>query len=120
MNGERGNGRIGVFVWIALAVGAIYVGVQTIPTRIAVLELHDYCDEQTMYAASSSRYTKSDLIKNVLNKADDLDIPLTREQIEYETEPRSIELHVKHSVTIDLAVYQWTWSYDKTFEHLRL
>lgn len=120
MRSERGEGRIGVLVWLALAGAAIYVGIQAIPTRIAVLELHDYCDEQTMYAASSHRYSKEELIKNVLNKAEDLDIPLKREQIEYDAQPRRLELHLKHEITIDLSVYQWTWKYDKTFEHLRL
>jgi len=116
---ERGGGRLGVFIWLVLMAAAIFVATKTIPRRIAVLEFHDYCDEQTQYAAASSKYGEDELLKNVFQKAKELEIPLDPKKVQYNRRKNEIMLHLAHEVEVDLQFYNWVWKYDRTFEHVR-
>jgi len=120
LRGQRGEGRLGMFVFLALLAGGIFIGTRAIPVRIAVLQLHDYIDEQSRMAAASSRPDKARVIKNILERAKELEIPLDPKKLEYKRSSGSVIIKVKHRITIDLAVYEWTWSYDEEFEHMRI
>lgn len=119
MRSERGAGRIGVFIWLVLMAIGIFIAARTIPMRLNVLEFHDYVDEQTRYAAASRNFTESELRQNILNKARELEVPIEPKRLTYERKKNEISVRVQHSVTIDLELYEWTWKYDRKFEHIR-
>jgi len=116
---QRGAGKVGIFVWLAIAVLGVFVGFRTIPVRVAVLQFHDFCDEQTRFAAASNRFGEKELIRDVLNKADELEVPIKKEHVKFERKKNLVRLHVEHELTVDLELYQWLWAYDETFEHIR-
>ncbi|RMG48727.1 MAG: hypothetical protein D6718_01425 [Acidobacteria bacterium] len=120
MRTERGSGRLGLFIWILMMAAGIFVASRTIPVRIAVMKLHDFADEQTRYVAVTHRGGEQRLIKEVLDKAHELGIPLERKQLRFENLKNVVRLHMTHDVSIDLEFYTWTWHYDKTFEHIKL
>jgi hypothetical protein len=116
---ERGAGRIGVFIWLVLMAIAIFIAARTIPVRLHVLEFHDYVDEQTRYAAASRNLTENEVRLSILEKARELELPLDPKQLRYDKKKNEIIVRVKHAVTVDLEVYEWTWAYDRQFEHVR-
>ncbi len=119
MRNERGGGRLGVFIWIVIMALAIFVATKTIPRRIAVLEFHDYCDEQTQYAAASSRVGEEQVRNNVMQKARELEIPIESKKLKFEAFKNEVKLHLSHEVEVDLKFYNWVWKYDRTWEHIR-
>ncbi len=119
MRSERGSGRLGVFIWLILVAIGIFIAARTIPVRLHVLEFHDYVDEQTRYAAASRNFTEQELRQNILNKARELDVPIDPKKLKYDKKKNEIIVRVSHSVTIDLEFYEWTWAYDRQFEHIR-
>jgi hypothetical protein len=119
VNNERGSGRIGVFVWLLLISAGLFVAYKTIPTRLAIIEFHDYCDEQTRYAAASRNFSEEELRKNILEKAQELHLSIDPKHVKYKKRKNEIIVNIKHDVTIDLYVKQWPWEYDETFKHIR-
>ncbi|MBP7148048.1 MAG: hypothetical protein KBD01_10915 [Acidobacteria bacterium] len=120
MSDERGAGRIGVLIWTAIMALGLFVGFRAIPVRMAVLQLHDYADERVQFAAASTHFSQEKVIKEVLDKAHELQIPLDKKQIKLEVRPAEVRLRMQHRVEVDLKFYLWVWEYDKTFEHMRL
>ena len=119
MKNQRGSGRIGVFIWLVLIVAGIFVATRTIPKRINVLSFHDYCEEQTRFAAASRNYTENQLRKDVLGKAKELEIPINPKKIGYLKRKNEIVLTIEHEVTFDVEVYEWSKHYKKKFQHVR-
>ena len=120
MSDERGAGRIGVLIWTVIMAVGLFVGFRAIPVRMAVLQLHDFADERTQFAAASTRFSQEQLVKDVLEKARELQIPLDKKQIKLEVRPAELRMRIQHRVEVDLKFYLWVWDYDKTFEHMRL
>jgi len=117
--GQRGSGRLGVIIWLALMGAAVFTGVRAIPVRVAVYEFHDYVDEQVKFAAAHSRVDAKKLTRRILEKAHELGLPLDKKQVEVKIRKNEVKVHVRHQVTVDLEVWQWTWKFDETFTHLR-
>ncbi|MCU0254225.1 MAG: hypothetical protein MUE47_06760 [Acidobacteria bacterium] len=120
LRNERGEGRLGVVVWLLFMAAGIFVAVRTIPTRMAVLELHDFADAQVQRAGSMSRVKPEELINSVLKKAQELEIPLEKDDLDFDLRPNDVRMTMRHRVVINLEVYEWVWDFDKEFTHLRM
>lgn len=120
MNRERGSGRLGVIIWIAIMGAAVFAAAQIIPMKIAVYEFHDYVENESRFMATRGRFDPSGLEKSILEKADELGLPLDPKQVDVQHRGKRINVHVQHSVEVDLTVYKWVWQYDKEFENLAM
>ncbi len=121
LRNERGEGRLGVVVWLLIMAAGIFVAVRTIPTRMAVLELHDFADEQIQLAGTmGGRLKPNELLGTILDKADELEIPLEEKDLKLEVRSGDIRLSMRHKVVINLEVYEWEWDFDEEFKHLRM
>ncbi len=117
--GQRGSGRLGVIVWLALMGAAVFTGIRAIPVRVAVYEFHDFVDEQVRFAAAHSRIDAKKLTRRIVEKAHELGLPLDKKQVEVKIRKNEVQARVRHQVTVDLEVWKWTWKFDETFSHLR-
>lgn len=117
--GERGDGRLGVIVWLALIGAGIFAAARIVPMKIAVMSLHDYVDQQVQAAGAANSVDESKVLDSITAKAKELNLPLDRKRMKLEVGERDIRLRLQHEVEVDLAVYQWTWDYDQTFQHMR-
>ena len=122
MRGERGEGRLGVFVWLAIFASAIFFAVKTVPVKVAVYEFNDYCEQEIRMTATrgSSRISAEEIRKKILDKALELEIPLDKQQVKIQKQRNKITAQVDFQVTIDLAVYQWVWDYKEKYESIRM
>ena len=77
---ERGEGKLGLLVAIVVVGIAIFVGVKVIPVRIAAYEFRDVLREEARYAAV--RYNDAEVAKRIMRKAEELEIPLLRKNLE--------------------------------------
>jgi uncharacterized membrane protein len=120
VHNERGEGRLGVVIWLLLMAAGIFVAVRTIPTRMAVLELHDYADAQVQHAGTMSKVKSDEVIKTILQKAKELEIPLTKDDLDLDVRPNDLRMTMKHRIVINLEVYEWVWDFNEEFTHLRM
>lgn len=121
MTGQRGEGRLGVFIWLLIFGAGIFFAVRTVPAKVAVYEFHDFIEQETRFAATrGSGAREAKLFQEILDKAQELELPVTKENLKLKSNSRSIKVHVNYQVPVDLAVYEWVWRYDKEFESLKM
>jgi len=109
--GEAGEGRIGCIFWsLLLIVGAI-IAWQMVPVQIRSSEFVDYMDDQAQFAAQRS----ADAIKKrVLQKANDLRLPVGPKELTVTKETERIRMHVEYTVEVE---FPFGFTYPWHFEH---
>lgn len=118
MSREKGSGRLGVVIWLGILGAAVFAAVQIIPAKVAVYEFHDFIETEGRFMATSSRFEAAKLHESIVEKAEELDLPLDPEKVSIKRSGKHVKVRVQHSVDVDLAVYTWVWRYDKKTEHL--
>lgn len=103
---EAGEGRIAFFFWLILAVLVVAAGVQWIPVRISADRYQDFLVET---AEKRSHRPKNAIEKGLLEKAEELGLPVAKEDIDVSVSSKRIRLHVEYMVPINFMVYTYEW-----------
>ena len=106
---QRGNGRVGAIIAIAVLGIGIFCGVKIIPVRIAAFELRDYVEEECRFAAV--RKHESEVRKRILQKAEELEIPLDPRRLELKRTRGEMIIKASFEQPIDLKVYTYVYRY---------
>ena len=109
-NGERGDGRIGFLVSLALLGMGIFVGAKVIPVRVNAYEFRDFIQEECRFAATRSH--DEEIFKRVLDKAHDLQLPLDKKNLHMERTTHEMIISAKYEQTIDLKVTKYVYKFD--------
>ncbi len=120
MRNDRGNGKLGVLLWLLVIGAGVFAAIRIVPVKVHVMELHDFADSKLQMQVVTSRINEDRLVKVILDKAKALDLPLERKQIDLVVVGNEARLRITHEVKIDLVVYELVWDYDKTFVHDRI
>lgn len=122
MRGQRGEGKLGLLFWLLFFGAGLYFAVQTIPVKIAVYEFNDFLEKETRFhvTRSSGQFSPAALQKAILEKAEELEIPLDKKQITIKRRGKKVHTDVNYSVTVDLSVYEWVWRYQQHYENYRM
>ena len=107
---ERGDGRIGFLIALALLGGGIFVGVKIIPVRVNAYEFRDFIQEECRFAATRSH--DEEIFKRVFDKAQDLKLPITKKDIRLERTTHEMIISAKYVQTIDLKVTKYVFKFD--------
>ena len=114
---ESGKSSIrGVFA-LVLIVGMVYFSMKFIPVRTAAYQFNDAIRDEVIYAGS--RRTNDDqIMKDLLDRAVILGLPITREQIAIRRSGRKyIIIDASYTVTIELiGGYKYDWSFSPHHE----
>jgi hypothetical protein len=105
---EIGAGNLGCVVGLALLVVAVIIAMRVIPTRVAVAELQDYCETEAEQA-SLPRNSDSAMADRILIKAQQSNLPVSKEDIEVRRDTSMVHVTVKYRVVLDLLVYKYNW-----------
>ena len=95
----------------------VYFTMKFIPVRAAAYQFDDAIRDEDVYAGS--RRTNDDqIMKDLLEKAVILGLPITREKIRIQRSPRKyIIIDASYTVTIELiGGYQYDWSFSPSHE----
>jgi hypothetical protein len=106
---ERGEGRIGFIIALALAGAAVFVGVKIVPVRIAAYEFHDTLRQEARYAAV--RDSDAVVAQRIMERAGDLEIPLERKNLEVRRSKTEVVIKARYEQPIDLAVTTYLYSF---------
>lgn len=106
---ERGEGNLGCILWLLLLGVGVMVALKTIPVKVQSAELYDYMVELTKFAASSS---PKQLEKQILNKANELRLPLDKEHVQVRKAGDRIQMEASYTVPIEFPGYTYQWNFD--------
>ena len=107
---ERGEGRVGLFIAVALLGSGIFLAVKIIPVRINAYEFRDFIQEECRFAAT--RNHDEEIYKRVFDKAKELKLPLDKKNLHMERTGREMIISAKYEQTIDLKVTKYVFKFD--------
>jgi hypothetical protein len=108
---QSGGGKINLIITL-LVLGAIIFGaVKIVPVYLANYEFQDAIQTESKFALTGyPKKSTEDIRDDIYKKAQELDIPTTRDAIKLMVDPNSgnVDIGLDYSVPIDLKVYQLT------------
>ena len=109
---ERGEGRFGTLVGLAVLAIAVYLGFKVIPVMINVYTFRDFLEEQARFAALTRR--DEDIRLRVLRKAEELDLPVGSRNVVVNRGMTHFDLRVRYTIPIATPVYTYNWALDES------
>jgi hypothetical protein len=111
MGRQGGEGKIGCILWILAAFICGMVAFKMIPVKIQTAELYDFMIEQAKWAGN----LKADALKkNILSKAQELNLPVTEKGVMVQKDRDRVRMEVVYTVPIEFPGYTYYWK----FQHL--
>jgi hypothetical protein len=103
---ERGEGRTGCILWLAFAGLVIYGVVKIVPARVAIGQFADAMQEEANFGAERGN---AQITRELMEKAEELGIPLKKEQILVTRTRESITIEVNTALPVSFFGGAWTW-----------
>jgi len=103
-NNNRGAGRVKAILSLAFVGIVIFCGIKIIPVYVNSYELDDYIRQQTPFWLTQ-RAGAPAIQRNILNKAQDLGLPVTPEQVVVQAPGGRVTVSLDYTVPVDLIVY---------------
>lgn len=113
--GARGEGRVGCVIWLAI-VGLIAYGLfKIVPVKIANSSFEDFLTEQASFGSIKS---VKQIEKEILDKAKDLEVPVTKDNLTITKTREKITIEAHYEVTIEFfgGAYKYVWKRDPIIE----
>ena len=117
--GQRGGGRLKAIAYTAMVVFGFYAAIKLIPPYLAEYQLADKMQEQARFAVVN-RYTEEQIRASIFKEAQDLDIPLTKDDIKVLASPSVVRISVDYTVPVDLMVYKMDLHFTPSSENKSL
>jgi hypothetical protein len=106
-----GYGRLGCFLWLAFAALLIYAGIKIVPVKFASARFEDFIAEEAAFAGSKGN---PQIIQELLSQARELELPVTKDQLEIKRTREAITIAAHYEVPIEFFFGQlrYVWSFD--------
>jgi hypothetical protein len=108
---RAGDSKLGCAVWLLALVVVALICWKAIPVKLASAELYDYMEEQAKFAGNAPPEV---LKKQILQKARELELPVSEKQLVVERLGDNIRMHCFYEVPLEFPGYTYIWK----FEHL--
>ena len=107
----RGAANFGCIVWLAIVGVVGYVLWKVVPVKIASSEFYDVMQEQ---AAFGSIKDVKAIEFEILRKADELKIPVKKDNLKISKSREVITVEAHYTMTIDFfgGAYKYVWQFD--------
>ncbi len=116
---DAGAGRLKAFLSIAFLLIVIFVGFKVIPVYVNDYELDDYVRQQTPFWLTQRARPES-IQKYVLDKAQELSLPVTADNVKVEAPGSFVNVSVDYTVPVDLLVYTLPLHFTHTSENKQI
>lgn len=106
---ERGGSRMNLIITLLILGSMIFVGVKVIPVYFANYQFQDAIESESRFALTGyPKKSITDIREDVWQKAQELSIPVQKDDIQVDMTNGSVSISVDYSVPVDLTVYQLT------------
>jgi hypothetical protein len=110
---QRGDSKLGCIFWLVILAAGALVAWKAIPVKIRSAEFHDFLVDQAVFATREPR--NEAIKKRVLEKAGDLELPVTAKQVEVHRSDARIRIVADYTVPLDFPfgyTYEWQFHHD--------
>lgn len=109
---ERGEGKVGLLIALALLGSAIFVAVKVVPVRVNAYEFKDFIQEEARGA--SLRRDDKLIADRIMKKAKELEVPLERKNLKVNRSTSEMMISASFQQTIDLKVHKYVFRFNET------
>ena len=106
---QRGEGKIGCIFWTLALVFFGYVAWQGVPVKMKTIDLEQFVVRQAESASLQGHNTVRQLTANILRQAEELDLPLEKDNLEVTRNGSRIRVKAHYTVPINLFVTTYDW-----------
>lgn len=103
---QAGEGKLGCILWLLAAGLAVMIALEAIPVRIRTAEMADYIDDAAKF---HNDVPVDELRRRIVNKADELELPIAPEQVKIVKERGKIKFDVQYTVPLEFPGYTYEW-----------
>jgi hypothetical protein len=105
---QRGDVPIGCLIGMVVILVVVLVGIKVTPLVIHTGELDK---EINVLADRANRreYNDERILHDILQKAEDLDLPVTKEDVTIKRSSKHIKITVSYDIPIDFPGYTYVW-----------
>jgi len=113
--GARGEGRLGCFIWLIIVGITAYGLYMFVPVKMASARFEDFMSEEASFG--SIRGVK-EIERNILAKAKDLELPLSKDNLTITKTKEKIKVEAHYEIVVDLfaGYYRYVWKFDPVIE----
>jgi hypothetical protein len=113
--GARGEGRVGCVIWLGIVGLVAYGLLKVVPVKIANSSFDDFLTEQASFGSIKG---VKQIESEILAKAKDLEIPVTKENLTVSKTREKITIEAHYEVTIEFfgGSYKYVWKRDPVVE----
>lgn len=105
---QSGEGKLGCIFWLLLLAAASLVAYKMIPVKVQSAQLHDFMVEQARFSYSRGA---GQIKKAILQRARELDLPLTDKQLRVRKDRGHIRMEAQYTVPIEFPGYTYEWEF---------
>lgn len=104
---ERGEGRLGTIFGLTVLAVTVYLAFKVLPVMVNAYAFRDYIEQETRFAALRNK--DEEVIRRVIKKAEELDLPVTRKSITVNRTSSHFDIRVAYTIPIETPVYTYNW-----------
>jgi type III secretion system FlhB-like substrate exporter len=106
---QKGEGRVGFIIALIIVAVVVFLGIKIVPVRISAYEFRDTLREEARYAAVRNDDAK--VAKRIMEKAQELEIPLKRDQLKIRRTTGEMIITAYYNQPIDLKVTTYVYKF---------
>jgi len=103
---EAGEGNFGCIVGLVILVVAVIIAYKIIPIKANMADLRQVCIDE---GKSAGQHSDTVIQKRILEKAQDVHLPVTEENIQISRAENTITIDVDYTVPVDFPGYTYKW-----------
>ena len=106
----RGAGNLGCIIWLVVLVAVGHVLWKVVPVKIRTSTFYDAMQEQASFGSIKSIQA---IEYEVLRRASELRIPVTKENLRVTRQPTSVTVEATYEIPIDFfgGAYRYVWKF---------
>ena len=113
---ERGEGKLKALIVTAVIVFGIYAAFKLVPPYVAEYQLADKMQDTARFAQVSN-YTADQIRDQIYKTVEDLDIPVTKDQIKVVAGRPVTRISIDYTVPVNLLFFQTTLHFSPSAEN---
>ena len=109
--GIRGGANVGCVIWLIILGFVTYVLIKVVPVKMASSEFFDTMQEQASFGSiKDPKFIEYEILK----KAEELQIPVKKENLKITKTSNAIKVEAHYEMTIDFfnGAYKYVWKFD--------
>lgn len=106
--GERGESQFGCLVGIVILLVAGVLAYKMIPIKVKAADLRDTIVDE---AKSAGQHDHGVILRNILQKAQELEFPVTEKDVQINRKSTYVIIDVKYTVPVELPGYTYMWNF---------